>query len=239
MSNKEVIKIPPINTSVEPVIVDAEPEPLEIDLRRTAVIVIDMQNAFVTKGGMFDLMGVDKSLAREIIEPIKEINGTARTKGVKVIYSAHCLSPDLHDAGGPDSGYWYKENALKISRKHPEWRDKLLFRDTWGTDIVEELSPQKGDIVVEKTRFSAFFGTNLDAILKTHSIKYLIFVGTATNICVEASIRDACYLGYYPILISDASANAGSSITQEATIFNVKLCHGWVTTSKKLIEAMR
>ena len=102
----------------------------------------------------------------------------------------------------------------------------------------EQLKPRENDIVVEKQRYSAFYQTNLDAILKTYDIKYLIFTGLATNICVESSLRDAFYIGYFPILIPDACANAGPAYTQDAAIYNVTLCYGWVTTSENITKAL-
>ncbi len=237
MNNKAVPVTPTRTSAREPVILEAEPEALEIDLQRTAVIVIDMQNAFVSKGAMFDLLGLDISDNPKIIEPIKKITSTARAKGVKVIYVVHRLSPDLREGGGPNSTYWYK-GELAAYRQHPEWRDKLIIRETWGADIIDELKPQEGDILVEKPRFSAFFGTALDIILKTSDVKYLIFVGIATNICVESSIRDASHLDYFPILISDAAMQVGPAFTQEATILNIKRVFGWVTTTKNILEFM-
>jgi ureidoacrylate peracid hydrolase len=216
--------------------VTAEPEPVDIDLQRTAVIVIDMQNAFISKGGMFDLRGFDVTPNQKIIEPIRRICNAARAKGVKVIYIAHVLSPDLREVG-PDSSFWYK--SVKIYREDPRWQDKYIIRGTWGAEIVDELKPQKGEILVEKPRFSAFFGTNLDVLLKTYNIKHLLFVGCATNICVEASIRDAGSLGYSPILIKDASINNGPPFMQDSTIFNVKLCYGWVTTTDNVLNLIK
>lgn len=215
----------------------AEPESIDVDLARTSVIVVDMQNAFVSKGGMFDLMGYDVAPNQKIIEPIKIICSAARGKGVKVIYIAHVLSDDLHEVG-PGSSFWYKE-PLKTYRENPEWRDKILFRGTWGAEIVDALRPEKGDIFVEKARFSAFFGSNLDVVLKTYDIKHLIFVGVATNVCVEASIRDAGHLGYFPILVSDGVMNAGPPFTQDATIFNVKTVYGWVTDSDNILKIFK
>lgn len=231
-------RFPAPNPVIAPVLLQAEPEPLNIDLARSAVVVVDMQNAFVSKGGMFDLWGYDISGCQRIIEPIKEITSTAQAKGIKVIYIAHRYSLDLREMGGPDSSHWHKSAKIVDYYEHPEWRDKLIIRSTWGADIIEELKPQEGDIVVEKPRFSAFFGTNLDIILKTFEIKYLVFVGVATNICVEASIRDAAYLDYFPILVSDATANTGPPFMQEATIFNVKHVYGWVTTTENIIKAL-
>ena len=218
--------------------IEAEPEPITIDLKRTAVMVIDMQNAFVSKGGMFDLWGQYISRGQRIIEPIEKISETARNKGCKVIYTMAAFSPDLRETGGPNSPGWYRNKNFINYREHPELRDKLTIRGTWGADILEELKPLEEDIVIQKQKYSAFFGTNLGIILRTYNIKFLIFTGVATNICVEATLRDAYYLDYFPILISDACANAGPPFTQDATIFNIKFNHGWVTTTEEFLKGL-
>ena len=227
----------PLTEALDPFLLQAEPEPLEIDLRRTAVIVIDMQHAFVSEGGMYDLWGRDISKIPQIIGPIDKIISTARAKGIKVIFVAHHHSPDLHDSGGPDSPAWYKR-TLTDYRNQPENRDKLNIAGKWGSRIIEELKPCKSDLFVVKPRYSAFFGTNMDMILRTYSLKYLVFVGVATNICVEASIRDAYNLDYFSILVSDATMNTGPSFMQEATLFNVKICYGWVTDTHNILKAI-
>ena len=218
------------------VTLQAEPEPLEIDLKRMAVLVIDMQNAFVSKGGMFDLWGFDISNNPKVIEPIKRITSAARAKQIRVIYLAHVLSPDVREAG-PMSTFWFNQ-VLKSYREKPEMRHALLLRGTWGAQIIDELKPREDEMLIEKRRFSAFVGTDLDMMLKTYDIRYLVFTGVATNICVESSLRDACHLEYLPILVSDAAAASPPS-RQEATIGNVKQVFGWVTTSLNLIKALR
>jgi ureidoacrylate peracid hydrolase len=215
--------------------IKTEPEPIDIDLGRSAIVIVDMQNAFVAKGGMFDVRGFDVTPIQKMIDPIKKIRDKAREERVKVIYIVHVLSPDLREVG-PDSSFWYK--SVKFYREDPRWQDKFIVRGTWGAEIVDALEPRQGDLIVEKPRFSAFFGTNLDTILKTHNLKYLFFTGCATNICIEASIRDAANLGYFPILISDASINNGPPFMQDSTIFNVKLCFGWVTDTENLLKVM-
>lgn len=216
-----------------------DPEPLEIDLSRTAVIIVDMQNAFVSKGGMFELAGKDTSRAQQIIKPIRNVLEAARANGIKVIHFAYRYSPDLRETGGPDSAIWKKHIALTMLREHPEWQDKLLIRGTWGAEIIDELKPGEGEIFIEKWRFSGFFKTNLDVILNTLGIKYLLFTGVVTNGCVQASMIDAYSLGYFPILISDATTNSGPPICYEATVYNVNNAYGWVITAKQAIEGMQ
>ncbi len=93
-------------------------------------------------------------------------------------------------------------------------------------------------MVIEKPRYSAFSGTNLDMFLKNYDIKYLVFTGVATNICVESSIREAYHLEYFPILISDATATEPPK-QKEAAIRNIKLCFGWVTSCEHVIKALQ
>jgi ureidoacrylate peracid hydrolase len=220
------------------VTVQAEPEPLEIDLSRTAVIVVDMQNTFVRRGGIFDLAGFDVATIEKIIRPCRAIVRAAREKGIKVIYTQMGYRPDLSDSGAPDSPLWRKSRGLPLLRQRPELRDKLYIYGTWGADIIEELKPQPGDIVIQKPKHDGFIGTNLDIVLRTYNIKYLVFTGTATNICVESTLRHAFFLEYFPILVADAVAQLGPGTTQEATIFNVRTIFGWVTTWQNLLNAV-
>jgi ureidoacrylate peracid hydrolase len=121
---------------------------------------------------------------------------------------------------------------------HPELKEKLYIYGTWGSDIIKELEPRQGDILVKKQKHDAFIGTNLDIILKTYDIKYLVFVGTATNICVESTLRHAFFLDYFTILVSDAVAQRGPDLIQEATLYNVRSTFGWVLSSENLLGAI-
>ena len=184
-----------------------------------------------------DIMGFDIGPGQGAIEPVRRVNVAARAKGCKVIYIVTAHHPG--DAGtGPDSVYWHKEKSLALYRQRPELKDKLLLPGTWGTEIVPELEPQEGDIVVEKPRYSAFFDTNMDTVLKRYNIRYLLTMGVATNNCVEATIRDAYYRGYFPILVKDGAAASGPLFMQEATIFTVKHAYGWVTTSDNVLRTL-
>jgi ureidoacrylate peracid hydrolase len=218
--------------------IQAEPEPIKIDVLKTAVIIIDMQNTFVRRGGIFDLAGFDVSATEKIIKPCQEIARTAREKGIKIIYTQMGYSPDLSDSGGQNSPLWHKSRGLPLLRQRPELKDKLYIYGTWGADIIDELKPQPGDVVVRKQKHDGFIGTNLDIVLGTYGVKYLVFIGTATNICVESTLRHAFALNYFPILVSDAVSPMGPASMQEAAIFNVRTIFGWVTTSKELLRAI-
>jgi ureidoacrylate peracid hydrolase len=221
-----------------PLIIEAEPEPVTIDLSKTAVIVVDMQNAFVRRGGYFDLAGIDLSATEQIIGPCKEIITAARNNGIRIIYLQMGFSQDLSDKGAPDSPGSIKSRVLAFLKQRPEMKDRLYMYGTWGAEIIEELRPRPEDIIVRKQRYDGFIGTNLDMVLRTLCIRYLVFIGTATNVCVESTIRHAFFLEYHPILVSDAVSQRGPAITQEATLFNVRSSFGWVTQSEKLLYAI-
>lgn len=218
--------------------IQAEPEPIWIDIPRTAVLVVDMQNAFVKERGYSHMAGHDISRTQKIIGPCREIIGAGREKGARILYLQMGCSPDLSDLGPPDSPAARKSKGRILIRQHPELRDRLYVYGTWGAEIIEELEPQRGDIVVRKQRYDGFIGTNLDIILKTLGIKYLLVIGTATNICVESTIRHAYSLDYFSILVSDAVAQMGPEAMQEATILNVQSTFGWVTSSKDVLDGI-
>ena len=216
----------------------AEPEPITLDLLKTAVIVVDMQNAFVKRGGYFDLAGYDLSGVERIVGPCREIITAARQKGAKIIYFQMGCSSDFSDRGPADSPYNLKSKWLRLVRERPELKDKVYIYGTWGAEIIEELTPRSEDLVVKKQKYDGFIGTNLEIVLSTFGIKYLVFVGTATNLCVESTLRHAFFLDYFPVLVSDAVSHAGASITQEATLANVKANFGWVTTSEHFVAGL-
>jgi len=237
MSNEIKAASPIIDPFAERIVLDTEPEPLEIDLHRTGVVIVDMQNAFLTKGAYWDLRGLDIAPGRAAIKPVKVISNAARVKECKVIYLVTSHHPG--DAGiGPDSVHWHKNRSLAMYREHPELRDKLLLPGTWGAEIVRELEPEREDVVVEKSQHSGFFDTNLDTILKRYNLRYLLTMGVATNCCVEATVRDALYRGYFSIVVSDATAARGAESMQEAAIFNIKNLFGWVTTTENVLKAL-
>jgi ureidoacrylate peracid hydrolase len=219
--------------------IEAVPESIEIDLRKTAVIVVDMQNAFISKGGYFDLIGTDISSNRKIIGACKNVINEARLKGATILYLRMALSQDLSDVGSQDSPSYRKSRILPLINKSPELKEKIYLDGSWGAEIIDDLKPDPADIVIKKQRYDGFIGTNLDIILRTRQIKYLLFVGVATNVCVESTLRHAFFLDYFPILLSDAVSQKGSDPIQEASIYNTQSLFGWVSTSENILESIR
>lgn len=208
----------------------ARPEAVRVDPRETAVVVIDMQNAYASPGGYVDEAGFDVSGAAGAIGKIAQVLDTARSAGIQVVYLQNGWDPDYVEAGGPGSPNWHKSNALKTMRKRPELAGKLLARGGWDYALVDALEPQDGDIVLGKTRYSAFFNSQLDSVLRSRGIRTIVFVGIATNVCVESTLRDGFHLEYFGVMLEDATHHLGPPMMQEATVYNVEKFFGWVST---------
>ena len=216
----------------------AKPDVIELDSRSAAVVVVDMQNAFAVQKGVFDLAGIDISPAAQIIRTIRNILEKSRDRGIKIVYLQMGYKEDLSNSGGPDSPNWHKELALLLMRNRPHLREKPLTEGTWNFAIVDELKPHSGDAVIVKSRYSGFTGTNLDSLLSDLRIRYLFFTGMATNVCVETTLRDAYCLDYWPILITDATMQAGPELLQQATIQNVEAYFGWTLTAREFLKSL-
>ena len=208
----------------------ARPEPLSLKPHETAVVVVDMQNAYATPGGYVDLAGFDISGAKGTIGAIGKALAAARQAGILVIYLQNGWDKDYQEAGGPGSPNWHKSNALKTMRRRPELQGTLLAKGTWDYAIVDGLEPQPGDLLVPKTRYSGFFNSTLDSSLRARGIRNLVFVGIATNVCVESTLRDAFHLEYFAVMLEDATHQLGPAFVQEAAAYNIETFFGWVST---------
>lgn len=216
-------------TTRQRVVLPARPEPLSLAVEETAVVVVDMQNAYASPGGYLDLAGFDISGAKAAISAIAETVEVARKAGVTVVFFQNGWDKDYVEAGGPGSPNWHKSNALKTMRARPELDGKLLAKGGWDYALVDALTPQPGDIVVQKPRYSAFFNSQFDTLMRARGIRNLVFCGIATNVCVESTLRDGFHLEYFGILLEDATHQAGPEYVQQATIYNVETFFGWVS----------
>jgi len=215
-----------------------KPEAIEIDFAKSALVIVDMQNAFATKGGTLDLAGADLSEAPGVVRSIRSVLMAARAAGLPIVHLQMGYKPDLSNAGGVRSPNYYKETAMHLMCSKPELRGHLLTEGSWDFAVVDELVPQTGEIVITKTRYSGFAGTTLDSQLRVRGIQYLFFTGIAANVCVESTLRDAYFLDYWPILLADATLAAGGRKMYEATLFNVESFFGWTIDSDALRAAL-
>jgi ureidoacrylate peracid hydrolase len=227
------------------VMIEAQPASIQIDTARTAVLVIDMQNDFGAKGGMFDRAGIDISMIQRAVAPTARVLSAARQAGIPVIYLKMAFQADLSDVGPADAPNWLKHLPLAVGQtvQAPDGTaSRILIRDTWNTDILAELTPQEGDFVLYKHRFSGFYATDLDATFKRCEAKYLLVTGCTTSVCVESTIRDAMFRDYSCVLFSDCTGEPLGKDFQrgnhEASLFVIQAVFGWVSESVVFLRAL-
>ncbi|MCJ7467187.1 MAG: cysteine hydrolase [Maribacter sp.] len=225
----------------------AKPDSIAIDSARTAVIVVDMENDFGSVGGMFQRAGIDISMIQKVISPTSKVLEAARNAGITIIYLKMGYHDDLSDLGSEESPNRVRHLQFMHvgdTIKAPDGtKSRILIRNSWGTEIVPQLKPQKNDIVMYKTRFSGFYQTELDSLLKQMGKKYLIFTGCTTSICVESTLRDAMFRDYSSIVLEDCTAEPiGYGLPRsnhDASILSIQTLFGWVSTSQEFIKAVQ
>ena len=194
-----------------------------------ALLVIDVQNGFVSKGGSYDLLGMETSHYREVIPKIRDLINLCKNVRIPIFYT---------QAFRESSGIDLLTRSHKILPKSREERIKkkpICVRETWDAEIVNDIKPAEGDHVVIKRRDSAFHDTEIGVWLRSLNIDTLIFCGIDTSICVESSLRDAFNIGYDVVLISDATASTNKK-HYESTLENVKGYYGIVMDIKELFQ---
>lgn len=217
----------------------AEPQQLTFDLRRSALIVVDMQNDFCAKGGWLDHIGVDIAPARRPIDPLLRLLPALRLAGVPIIWLNWGNRPDRLNLS-PSLLHVYKPSGrgVGLGDKLPGSGAAVLEKDSWAAAIVDELHPDERDIRVDKYRMSGFWDTPLDSILRNLGLTTLLFAGVNLDQCVMCTLQDANFLGYDCILVEDCSATTSPDFCREAALYNVKQCFGFVTGSTVLVAAL-
>jgi ureidoacrylate peracid hydrolase len=218
--------------------VPATPEPLELPPQRTAVIVVDMQHGYASAGGYRDLAGKDIGPAAAVVRQCAEVLRAARNAGLTIVYLQNGWDAELKNTGGPGSPNWYKSNPLNLMRNRPELAGKILTEGTWDYAFVEGLEPRPDEFVIAKARYSGFCGTDLDNVLRSRDIRHLVFVGIASNVCVESTLRDAYFREYFCLFVRDATQASGPAFIQDAVIYNVETFLGWVTDTASFCAAL-
>ena len=217
-------------------LVEAEPGPVAIDPRTTALILIDMQRDFLEPGGFGETLGNDVSLLAAAIEPCRAVLAAARRLRMLVVHTREGHRPDLSDA--PRAKVERGAPSLRIGAMGPMGR--ILVRGEPGHDIIAALSPIDGEPVVDKPGKGAFFATDLHELLRNRHIDTLIVGGVTTEVCVHTTVREANDRGYRCVVPGDCCASyfpefhaAGlAMIKAQGAIF------GWVTDSQRLLAAL-
>lgn len=217
-------------------ILQAQPFDFEIDKSALALVMIDMQRDFIEPGGFGETLGNDVSLLRAIIPKSKELLNGFRTHNLPIIHTRECHKPDLSDL--PDAKRDRGNPDLRIGDEGPMGRILVSGQD--GADIIPELYPIKGEIVIDKPGKGAFYNTNLQEILDQLSIKQIVFAGVTTEVCVQTSMREANDRGYDCIVATDATESYFphfKSITIEMIIAQGGIV-GWAADTSSIIEAL-
>jgi ureidoacrylate peracid hydrolase len=225
--------------------VDARPGPFGLDLGHAAVIVVDMTNDFGSAGGLFERAGIDIAPIRAAVGPIVRVVDAAREAGIPIVYLKMGFRPDLSDLG-PEHGTNRQRHLFMGAGEPVEAPDgtpsRVLVRDTWNTDIVDELAPAPGDHVIYKHRFSGFFQTDLECLLRSQGVRDIIFTGCTTSICVESTLRDAMFRDFRCLLLEDCTAEpigaAADRTNHEASLLSIETLFGWVATSTALLHEL-
>jgi len=182
---------------------NAEPYEFEFDPSTTALIVIDMQRDFVQPGGFGEALGNDVTPLQAVIAPCKRVLDAARSHRMMVIHTREGHSPDLADC--PPTKIVRGRGEKRIGDPGPMGR--ILVRGERGHDIVPELYPKPGEVVVDKPGKGAFCATDLDLILHNRGIKSLIVCGVTTEVCVNTTVREANDRGFRCIVLADSCAS--------------------------------
>ena len=214
--------------------VDAQPSPFTFDIESTALVVIDMQRDFLLPGGFGESLGNDVAQLRRTIEPLAALLTAWRARSMPIIHTREGHKPDLSDCPpaklkrGPMIG-----QAGKFG--------KILIQGEYGHDIIDELKPIDGEIVIDKPGKGAFYATEMSETLEKLNIKSLVVTGVTTEVCVHTTVREANDRGYECLVLADCVGSyfpefqrAGlQMIAAQGGIF------GWVAESPAVVAALK
>jgi ureidoacrylate peracid hydrolase len=194
-----------------------------------ALVVVDVQNDFCAPGGMMDNEGFDLSSVQEMARRLPELIEVARDAGVLTVFVRNVYSTE---ANAYLSDVWLEQASRRRGQSYTE-RD-VCAEGSWEGDFYGSVRPLDGEPVVTKHRFSAFYNTDLDTVLRAHGIRTVVFTGVATNVCVETTAREAFVRDYYVVFLDDGTA-CYSDADHAATIRVIDRFFGQVATIADMI----
>jgi nicotinamidase-related amidase len=216
--------------------VPARPYEFAFDPSRTALLVIDMQRDFLEPGGFGEMLGNDVSLLARVVEPVGAVLAAARAAGMTVVHTREGHRPDLTDC--PPSKLARGRLVVGIGSAGPKGR--ILVRGEYGHDIVDELAPWSGEVVLDKPGKGSFHATDLELLLRNAGISSLIVTGVTTEVCVHTTVREANDRGFECLVLEDCVGSyfpdfhrvALEMIAAQGGIF------GWVAPSAELLSTL-
>jgi nicotinamidase-related amidase len=237
--NQAIADITRLQKPPQPVILATETKTLHLDLAKTAILVIDMQNDFCHPDGWLAHIGVDVTPARQPIAPLQKLLPQLRAVDVPVIWVNWGNRPDLLNISA-NSLHVYNPTGegVGLGDRLPKNGAKVLTAGSWAAAVVDELEQLPEDIRVDKYRMSGFWDTPLDSILRNLGKTTLFFAGVNADQCVLTTLCDANFLGYDCILIKECTATTSPEYCWLATLYNVKQCFGFVTDLPAVFTAL-
>src|SRR6202163_697379 len=214
----------------------AEPQPLSVDLDKSALVIIDMQRDFLEPGGFGAALGNDVSRLQDAVTPCREALSAAPRVGMLVIHTREVDRPDLTDA--PPHKVERGDPASRIGALGPMGR--ILVRGEPGHDIIPELYPLTSEPVIDKPGKGAFYQTDLELMLRNRGIDTLFVCGVTTEVCVNTTVREANDRGFRCIVLSDCCASYFPEF-HEMGLKMVKAqggIFGWVSSSRPLLNTL-
>lgn len=198
---------------------------MDLPQERTALLVIDMQNGFLDPAGSMARIGMPNEALTPAVAGCERLVAAARSAGVPVIFTRYVYQPGYADGG-------VLPNELVPEMVEAE----ALLSGTWDADIVPSLTPAAGEVVIDKSRPSSFYGTQLEPVLTSQDIRNLVLCGVTTNICVETTARDAGQRDYRVHVVGDACAEYDQT-RHEVALGTMGFAFGWVTDTDAMVEA--
>ncbi|MBS45998.1 MAG: isochorismatase [Nocardioides sp.] len=218
---------------------DALPQRLTVDLARTAVLVVDMQNDFCHPDGWLAGIGVDVSGGAGAVDALAGLLPRLRSAGVPVVWVSWGNRPDQVNLP-PNVRHVYdpEGRGLGIGSGNSPAGAPVLEAGSWGAALVDGLAVERGDLSVDKYRMSGFVDTPLDSVLRQLRVDTLLLTGVNTDQCVYATLVDAANLGYDTVLLEEACATTSPDFCREATLYNVRQCFGFTAHVADLEAAL-